>query len=59
VVEATVVARRIGAGSIYSARLRPGPEDEVRGAASAAAILTLHALDERLPEEIEQARRGR
>jgi H+/Cl- antiporter ClcA len=51
VTEATVVARRLGAHSIYSARLHPGPEDEIRGAAGAAAIVTLHALDERLPDE--------
>lgn len=49
VTEATVVARRLAAGSIYSARLRPHPDHEVRAAASAAAILTLHALDESLP----------
>jgi chloride channel protein, CIC family len=54
VTEATVVARRLGAHSIYSARLRPDPEDEVRGAAGAAAIATLHALDEALPDEAQR-----
>ena len=46
VVEATVVARRLGAGSIYSARLRPEPGQEVRATAGAAAIATLNALDD-------------
>ena len=48
VVEATVVARRLGAGSIYSARLRPEPGEEVRATASATAIATLNALDDAL-----------
>jgi CIC family chloride channel protein len=51
VIEATVVARRLGAHSIYSARLRPDGDQEVRVAASAAAIVSLHALDESVPEE--------
>jgi H+/Cl- antiporter ClcA len=51
VTEATVVARRLGAHSIYSARLRSDPELEVSPTASAAAIATLHALDEDLPPE--------
>lgn len=38
VAEATVIARRLGAPSIYSARLRPEPDDEV---SAAAAISTL------------------
>jgi H+/Cl- antiporter ClcA len=52
VVEATVVARLLGAYSIYSARLPAHPERELRPTASAAAIATLHALDESLPTEV-------
>jgi CIC family chloride channel protein len=51
VTEATVVARRLGAHSIYSARLRSDPAMEVSAPASSAAIATLHALDEALPPE--------
>jgi CIC family chloride channel protein len=51
VTEATVVARRLGAHSIYSARLRSDPELEVSPTASAAALATLHALDDDLPHE--------
>lgn len=51
VIEATVIARRLGAHSIYSARLRFDPDLEVSRSASAAAIATLHALDEALPDE--------
>ena len=59
VAEATVVARRFGAHSIYSARLRSDPALEVNPTASAAAIATLHALDEALPSDITRAPRGR
>jgi H+/Cl- antiporter ClcA len=52
VVEATVVARLLGASSIYSARLPEHPETELRPTASAAALATLHALEESLPEEL-------
>jgi H+/Cl- antiporter ClcA len=52
VVEATVVARLLGASSIYSARLPEDPEFELRPAASAAAIATLHALDDSLPDDV-------
>lgn len=51
VIEATVIARRLGAHSIYSARLRSDPESEVSATASAAGIVTLRALDEALPLE--------
>jgi CIC family chloride channel protein len=47
VTEATVIARRLGAPSIYSARLRPDPDAVAGRAAGAAAIETLgevHAL---------------
>jgi len=50
VAEATVVARRLGAQSIYSARL-PRDGQRVGGIASAAALATVLALDETLPEE--------
>lgn len=53
------VARRFGAHSIYSARLRSDPALEVSPTASAAAIATLHALDEALPSDITRAPRGR
>jgi H+/Cl- antiporter ClcA len=46
VVEATVIARRLGAGSIYSARLRPDAGQDVRTSAGAAAIVSLNALDD-------------
>jgi chloride channel protein, CIC family len=52
VTEATIVARRFGAQSIYSARLRFDPEQAATATASAAAMLTLHALDDAdLPHE--------
>ena len=54
VIEATVVARRLGAQSIYSARLGDDPPTTVRAPASAAAVATLHALDDALPEELMQ-----
>jgi chloride channel protein, CIC family len=50
VVGATVVARRLGAASIYSARLAPEPGLEVRASAGAAALASLDALDDSLPE---------
>ncbi len=48
---ATIVARRLGAHSIYSARLDADPAVEVDPPAS-AAIATLYALDEGLPDEL-------
>jgi chloride channel protein, CIC family len=51
VAEATFVARRLGAPSIYSARIAMTPDNEVSPTASAVAIATLHALDEALPPE--------
>jgi CIC family chloride channel protein len=38
VIEATVIARRLGAPSIYSARLRPDPDALISRSAGAAAI---------------------
>ena len=49
VVLATIVSRRLGAQSIYSARLDDGSDDEVNPAAGAAAIATVYALDDALP----------
>jgi CIC family chloride channel protein len=46
VIEATVIARRLGAPSIYSARLRPDSNE----AAGAAAIQTLDMLETLPPE---------
>ena len=51
VVEATVVARRLGAASIYSARVSPEPGAEVRALAGASAIASLNALDDALPAQ--------
>lgn len=53
VAEATIVARLLGAHSIYSARLRSDPDQVLTPTASAAAIASLHALNEaRLPPEM-------
>jgi hypothetical protein len=58
VVEATIVSRRLGAHSIYSARLAEDPSVEVNPAAGAAAIATLYALDDRLPADLTRPPRG-
>jgi H+/Cl- antiporter ClcA len=52
VVEATVVARRLGAASIYSARLRPQPGLDIHASADAAAVATLGASEDVLPESL-------
>jgi CIC family chloride channel protein len=49
VVEATVLARRLGAASIYSARLASGATLEGGPTANAAAVAAIYALDETLP----------
>jgi hypothetical protein len=41
VTEATVIARRLGAPSIYSARLRPDPDELSTQSAGSVAITTL------------------
>jgi chloride channel protein, CIC family len=51
VVGATVVSRRIGAASIYSARLASGALMASSPSANAASAATLHALNEELPGE--------
>ena len=58
VVEATIVSRRLGAHSIYSARLAEDPSVEVNPAAGAAAIATLYALDDMLPADLTQPPSG-
>jgi H+/Cl- antiporter ClcA len=55
VTEATVVARRLGAPSVYSARLHAVKETDPNPVASSAALATLHALDEDLPDEATRA----
>ncbi len=49
VVEATVLARRLGAASIYSARLASGATLQSSPTANAAAVAAIYALDETLP----------
>jgi H+/Cl- antiporter ClcA len=56
VVEATVLSRRLGASSIYSARLASGDAMESSPTANAASIATIYALDEALPAEFTQRR---
>jgi H+/Cl- antiporter ClcA len=50
VVEATVIARRLGAPSIYSARLRPEPDELSARSSGAAAVNTLERVGS-LPDE--------
>jgi CIC family chloride channel protein len=52
VTEATVIARRLGAPSIYSARLRPDPY-AAGGATQVAAIASLDAPDEEVDADAE------
>lgn len=51
VIEATVIARRLGAPSIYSARLRPDPDALSARSAGAAAINTLERVGALAPED--------
>jgi CIC family chloride channel protein len=51
VIEATVITRRLGAPSIYSARLRPDPDALSARSAGAAAINTLDRVGALPPEE--------
>ena len=50
VTEATVIARRLGAPSIYSARLRPDPDTLSRRSAGAAAIDALDRVEAPPPD---------
>ena len=50
VIEATVIARRLGAPSIYSARLRPDPDD-LSTPSAGTAINTLDRAGPRPGEE--------
>ncbi len=54
VTEATVIARRLGAPSIYSARLRPDPDALSTRSAGAAAINTLDRAAALPPDEDEE-----
>jgi chloride channel protein, CIC family len=57
VIEATIVSRRLGAPSIYSARLRPDPDALSARSAGAAAINALDRVGV-LPPEDEEPPRG-
>ena len=57
VIEATVIARRLGAPSIYSARLRPDPDALSARSAGAAAISALDRIGVLPPEEDDEAAR--
>ena len=57
VVEATVIARRLGAPSIYSARLRPDPDELTARSPGAAAVNTLERVGS-LPGEAEPPESG-
>jgi len=50
VIEATIIARRLGAPSIYSARLRPDPDALSARSAGAAAINALDRVGVLPPE---------
>jgi H+/Cl- antiporter ClcA len=50
VVAATVVSRRLGGASIYSARLASGATLASSPTANAAAVAAIYALDETLPD---------
>jgi chloride channel protein, CIC family len=53
VTEATVIARRLGAPSIYSARLRPVPDRSGAGALAQEALATLDRPDAIPDEELD------
>lgn len=53
VVEATVLSRKLGAHSIYSARMKRGVMAS-SPSANAASVATIHALDEALPADLTQ-----
>jgi CIC family chloride channel protein len=54
VVMATVLSRKLGARSIYSARLKSGGVMGGSPTANAASIATIHALNEALPVDLAQ-----
>jgi hypothetical protein len=54
VVEATVLARRLGAASIYSARMATTRDMETSTTAHLASIATIYALDETLMSQFKQ-----
>jgi H+/Cl- antiporter ClcA len=51
VVSAIVVSRRLGAQSIYSARMSQIDDDQPVRAGNVAALAALYALDEKVPED--------
>jgi hypothetical protein len=53
VIEATIVSRRLGAPSIYSARLRPDPDALSARSAGAAAINVLDRVGVLPPDDEE------
>jgi len=55
VVGATVLSRRLGAHSIYSARLASGDVMESSPSATAASAASVHSLNEALPGEFTAA----
>jgi len=58
VVEATVLSRRLGAASIYSARLARQTDPDVSSTAHMASIATIYALDEALPGDLKGPPQG-
>ncbi|HET9074706.1 MAG TPA: chloride channel protein [Solirubrobacteraceae bacterium] len=60
VVEATVLSRRFGAASIYSARLGRGDTPALTPTGNAAAVSAIYALDETLvqPQRVDADRAG-
>jgi H+/Cl- antiporter ClcA len=54
VVEATVISRKLGAASIYSARIDLGPLSVVRPAADGATAATIDALDDPALADVRQ-----
>jgi chloride channel protein, CIC family len=56
VVEATVLSRKLGAASIYSARLPSGGVLAHSPTANAASVATIYALNEDLPADFTQPR---
>jgi chloride channel protein, CIC family len=54
VVEATVLSRRLGAASIYSARLAGGVTPDTAPVANTGAVAAIYALDESMPVGFEQ-----
>lgn len=58
VVEATIVSRRLGGASIYSARLDSGEVMASSPTANAASVAAVYALDEALPPNFSRGPEG-